>query len=115
MMVHHARKACEALAAEGIEVELIDPRTVLPLDTATILASVRKTGRLLIVDEDFAPCSVGGELSAAVAEMGFDDLDAPVRRLHGAFAPTPYSPPLEKVLVPDVDRIAQAVRELMEE
>ncbi len=115
MMVHHACKASEALAAEGIEVELIDPRTVAPLDTATILTSVRKTGRLLIVDEDFAPCSVASEVAAAVAEMGVDDLDAPVRRLHGAFAPVPYSPPLEAVLVPDIDRIAQAVRELMED
>jgi 2-oxoisovalerate dehydrogenase E1 component len=115
MMVHHARKACETLAAEGIEVELIDPRTVQPLDTETLLASVRKTGRLLVVDEDFAPCSVGGEVAAVIAERGFNDLDAPVKRLHGTFAPTPYSPPLEKMLVPDADRIAQAVRELMAE
>jgi 2-oxoisovalerate dehydrogenase E1 component len=67
------------------------------------------------VDEDFSPCSVASELAAAAAERGFDDLDAPIRRLHGAFAPTPYSPPLEAALVPNADRIAQAVRELMEE
>jgi len=115
MMVHHARKACEALAAEGIEVELIDPRTLAPLDTATILASVRKTGRLMIVDEDFAPYSVASEIAAAAAAEGFDDLDAPVKRLHGAFAPVPYSPPLEKMLTPDASAIAQAVRELREE
>ena len=115
MMVHHAKKACETLAAEGIEVELIDPRTLAPLDTATILASVRKTGRLLIVDEDFAPYSVASEIAAAAAAEGFDDLDAPVKRLHGAFAPVPYSPPLEKQLVPDAEAIARAVRELMEE
>jgi 2-oxoisovalerate dehydrogenase E1 component len=115
MMVHHARKACETLAAEGIEAELIDPRTPAPLDTATILESVRKTGRLLVVDEDFAPCSVASEIAAAAAAEGFDDLDAPVRRLHGAFAPVPYSPPLEKMLVPDADAIARAVRELTEE
>jgi 2-oxoisovalerate dehydrogenase E1 component len=115
MMVNHARKACETLAGEGIEVELIDPRTVAPLDTATILASVRKTGRLLIVDEDFAPCSVASEVAAAVVETGFDDLDAPVRRLHSAFAPVPYSPTLESVMAPNVASIAQAVRELMEE
>jgi 2-oxoisovalerate dehydrogenase E1 component len=115
MMVHQARKACEALAADGIEVELIDPRTLAPLDTATVLASVRKTGRLLIVDEDFAPYSVASEIAAAVATEGFNELDAPVKRLHGAFAPVPYSPPLEKMLVPDTDAIAQAVRELMEE
>lgn len=115
LMVHHALKACTSLADEGIDVELIDPRTVQPLDTATILASVRKTGRLLVVDEDFAPCSVGGEVAAVIAERGFNDLDAPIRRLHGAFAPTPYSPPLESVIVPNPERIAQAVRELMAE
>jgi len=115
MMMHHARKACEALAGEGIEVELIDPRTVAPLDTATILASVRKTGRLLIVDEDFAPCSLASEVAAAVAAEGFDDLDAPVRRLHSAFAPVPYSPTLESVMAPNTERIAQAVRDLLEE
>jgi 2-oxoisovalerate dehydrogenase E1 component len=96
-------------------VELIDPRTLAPLDTATILASVRKTGRLLIVDEDFAPYSVASEIAAAAAADGFNDLDAPVKRLHGAFAPVPYSPSLEKVLVPDAEGIARAVRELMEE
>ncbi len=115
MMLHHARQACATLAAEGIEVELIDPRTILPLDVDTVLASVRKTGRLLIVDEDFAPCSVGSELAAAAAERGFDDLDAPIRRLHGAFAPTPYSPQLEAAVVPNAQQIVQAVRELMEE
>ncbi|MBM4144371.1 MAG: dehydrogenase [Lentisphaerae bacterium] len=115
MMAHHAKKAAEALATEGIGIELIDPRTIAPLDTATILASVRKTGRLLVVDEDFAPYSVASEIAAAVASEGFDDLDAPIRRLHGAFAPVPYSPPLEKRLVPDGDAIARAVRELMEE
>jgi 2-oxoisovalerate dehydrogenase E1 component len=115
MMVHHAKKACDALAAEGIEVDLIDPRTLAPLDTATVLESVRKTGRLLVVDEDFAPFSVASEIAAAAAAEGFDDLDAPVKRLHGAFAPVPYSPPLEKQLVPDAAAITQAVRELMEE
>jgi 2-oxoisovalerate dehydrogenase E1 component len=115
MMVHHAKKACAALAAEGIEVELIDPRTIAPLDTATILESVRKTGRLLVVDEDFAPYSVASEVAAAAAAEAFDDLDAPVKRLHGAFAPVPYSPPLEKMLVPDPDAIARAVRQLVEE
>jgi 2-oxoisovalerate dehydrogenase E1 component len=115
MMVHLAKKAAVALASDGIEVELIDPRTLAPLDTATVLASVRKTGRLLIVDEDFAPYSVASEIAAAAAAEGFDDLDAPVKRLHGAFAPVPYSPTLEKQLTPDADAIAQAVRELMEE
>ncbi len=115
MMVHHARKACEALAQEGIEVELIDPRTISPLDMASIAGSVGKTGRLLVVDEDFAPYSFGGEVAARVAEQCFDDLDAPVRRLHGAFAPTPYSQPLEQQVMLGPDDITRAIRALMEE
>ena len=115
MMVHHAAKAGDLLAAEGIDVELIDPRTISPLDLPTIAASVSKTGRLLVVDEDFAPFSFGSEVAARVAEHCFDDLDAPVRRLHGAFAPTPYSQSLEKQVVPGPDDIVQAVRALMEE
>ncbi len=115
MMVHHAGEACETLAAEGIHAELIDPRTITPLDVDTILASVRKTGRLLVVDEDFAPFSFGGEVVAQVAEHGFDSLDAPLRRLHGAFAPTPYSPTLEAQVVPGPDDIVQAAMQLMEE
>ena len=74
-----------------------------------------KTGRLLIADETFAPCGVGAEIAAQVMEKGFDDLDAPIRRLHGAHTPTPYSPPLEKAVVPDSDAVAQAIRELRAE
>ena len=115
LMVHHALAAGETLAEEGINVEVVDPRTVSPLDTATILESVAKTGRLLVVDEAFAPCSVASEISARVVEGGFDDLDAPVRCLNGAFAPTPYSPTLEAEVVPDPDSVAAAVRELVAE
>ncbi len=115
LMVHRALAAAEKLAQEGISVEVIDPRTVSPLDTPAILASVAKTGRLLIVDEAFSPCSLGAEIAAQVADAGFNDLDAPIRRLNGAFAPVPYSPPLEKALVPDVDDMVGAVRELIAE
>ena len=115
LMVHRAVAAAEELMKEGISVEVIDPRTVSPLDTGTILASVAKTGRLLIVDEAPAPCSFGAEVAARVADAGFNDLDAPIRRLHGAFAPVPYSPSLEKHLVPDVDAIVRAVKSLVAE
>jgi 2-oxoisovalerate dehydrogenase E1 component len=115
LMVRHTLQACEALAKEGISVEVIDPRTVAPLDVETILNSVRKTGRLLIVDETFGPCGVGAEIAAQVSAAGFDDLDAPIRRLNGAHAPTPYSPPLEAAVVPNPETIAQAVRELVAE
>jgi 2-oxoisovalerate dehydrogenase E1 component len=114
-MVHEAVKAAEKLAGEGISVEIVDPRTVAPLDHATILESVRKTGRLLIVDEAFSPFGLGAEVAAVVADKGFDDLDAPIRRLHGLHAPTPYSPPLEAAVAPTADSIAQALRELIAE
>ena len=115
LMVHKTLEACEALAKEGISVELIDPRTVAPLDVETILASVAKTGRLIIVDEDFAHCGIGAEIAAQLADRGFDDLDAPIRRLNGKASPTPYSPTLEAAVVPNAETIAQAIRELCAE
>ena len=115
LMVQHSLAAAEQLAKDGISVEVIDPRTVSPLDTDTILASVKKTGRLLIVDEAFSPCGLGAEIAARVADAGFDDLDAPIRRLNGAFAPTPYSPPLEKAMTPHVEDIVRAIRDLVDE
>jgi 2-oxoisovalerate dehydrogenase E1 component len=112
LMVHKTLTACETLAKEGINVELIDPRTVAPLDVDTIIQSVAKTGRILIVDEDFAHCGISAEIAAQLADRGFDDLDAPIRRLNGKPSPTPYSPTLEAAVVPDVEAIAQAIRNL---
>ena len=114
-MLHLAQSVCEELAREGISVELVDPRTVSPLDTATILQSVAKTGRLLIVDEPPAPCGFAAEIAAQVVAAGFDDLDAPIRRLTGVFTPTPYSPPLEAAVVPTAAVIANAIRSLVRE
>jgi 2-oxoisovalerate dehydrogenase E1 component len=113
--VKQALDAAELLAQEGISAEVIDPRTLAPLDMNTILASVHKTGRLLVVDEDFAPCGVGAEIATQVMEAAFDDLDAPVRRVNGLFAPAPYSPPLYDPMVPSVKGIVQAARELLAE
>jgi 2-oxoisovalerate dehydrogenase E1 component len=115
LMTHKAMKACETMAAEGISVELIDPRTVAPLDIETILRSVAKTGRLLIVDESFGPCGIGAEIAAQIVDRGFDQLDAPIRRLNGAHTPIPYSPSLERAVVPAVENIAKAVRDLVAE
>jgi 2-oxoisovalerate dehydrogenase E1 component len=114
-MVHRTLQVCEELAKEGIAVELIDPRTVAPLDIETILNSVAKTGRLLIVDEAFGPCGIGAEIAAQLADCGFEDLDAPIRRLSGAHTPTPYSPSLENAVVPDVNTIKEAIRNLCAE
>ncbi|MFM7604535.1 MAG: pyruvate dehydrogenase complex E1 component subunit beta [Prosthecobacter sp.] len=115
LMVHKTLQACEVLAKEGIDVELIDPRTVSPLDTETIIRSVAKTSRLLIVDEDFAHCGISAEIAAQLADRGFDDLDAPIRRLNGKPSPTPYSPTLEAAVVPDAAAIADAIRNLCAE
>jgi len=115
MMAKRSLEAAETLAAEGISVEVVDPRTVSPLDAETILASVKKTGRLLAVDEAFGPFGFAGEVAAIVSERGFDDLDAPIRRLTGAFAPTPYSPPLEAAVTVSAEAIAAAARALARE
>jgi 2-oxoisovalerate dehydrogenase E1 component len=115
LMVHHTLAACRELERDGISVEVIDPRTVSPLDVETIARSVAKTGRLLIVDESFAPCGIGAEISAQLADQGFNDLDAPIRRLNGAWTPTPYSPPLEAAVVPNPETIARAIRDLLAE
>jgi 2-oxoisovalerate dehydrogenase E1 component len=114
-MVHLVLSLCDKLEQQGISVELIDPRTVLPLDTETILQSVRKTGRLLIVDEAPAACGVAAEIAARVADAGFDELDAPIRRVCGAFCPTPYSPSLESQVVPSAEMVERAIRDLIEE
>jgi 2-oxoisovalerate dehydrogenase E1 component len=114
-MVQRTLDVAEPLAAEGISVEVIDLRSISPLDLDTILASVHKTGRLLIVDEDFPIASIASEISAQVTEKAFDDLDAPIRRLNGVYTPVPYSPPLEAAVTPSKDQIARAIRELANE
>jgi len=115
VMVPRVLDACEALAKEGLSVEVVDPRTLAPLDIETILESVHKTGRLLVIDEAFAPCGIGAEIAAQVMARGFDDLDAPVMRLNGVHTPTPYSPPLEAAIIPTPQTILQAIRDLLAE
>jgi 2-oxoisovalerate dehydrogenase E1 component len=114
-MVPVAAEAAQKLAEEGVAIEVIDPRTVAPLDIETIRTSVAKTGRLLIVDECFAPYGIGAEISALIADQGFDDLDAPIRRLNGLHTPTPYSPTLEAVVIPKLDDLLRAARTLLAE
>jgi 2-oxoisovalerate dehydrogenase E1 component len=114
-MVKKALETAEELAKEGIGVEVIDPRSLAPLDMDTILASVRKTGRLLVVDDDFGPCGAAAEIGMQVMEKGFDDLDAPVRRLTGLQCPAPYSPSLFTNVVPDTQAVLKAARALLAE
>lgn len=112
-MVQRALEAAETLAAEGIEAEVIDPRTIMPLDIETIVASVRKTHRLLVVDEAWAMCGLGGEIAQAINELAFDELDAPPGRLHTAPTSHPFAPVLERAMLVDTARIAQGVRDVI--
>jgi pyruvate dehydrogenase E1 component beta subunit len=105
-------QAAERLAAEGIEAEVIDLRSLKPLDEATLLRSLRKTGRVLIVHEAAAPCGVGAEVAAVLAERGYAALKAPIRRLCGPDAPAPASWPLEQAGVPQADAVCVAARAL---
>ena len=111
-MVHEALAAAEALAGDGISVEVIDLRTVAPLDMAPILDSVHKTSRLLIAHEAVVPFGIGAEIAATVAREGFWDLDAPIERIGAAPTPPPYAPDLERAWLPDRDDIADAIRRL---
>lgn len=113
IMVHRALDAAAKLAEEGIEAEVIDLRSLRPIDTGTIVTSVRKTGRLISVYEGVKTLGIGAEISAAIAESeAFDYLDAPIMRLGGADCPIPYNPDLEKLAVPQVAGILEGVRAL---
>jgi len=105
-----AAQAAKALADEGIEVELIDPRTLVPLDKATILASVSKTGRLVIVDEARDACSAASQIAAIVADEGFSSLKAPIKRVTVPDLSMPYAPVLERFVLPSAERIMAAIR-----
>jgi 2-oxoisovalerate dehydrogenase E1 component len=107
-LVHRALEAAERLASEGIECEVIDLRTIMPLDVATVAASVGKTHRLLIADEGYAMCGVGAELGQAMNELAFDELDAPVARLHTEPVVHPLAPALERAILVDADKIVAA-------
>ena len=109
-MVHLALEAAETIAGEGVEVEVVDPRTVSPLDEESILSSVRKTRRLVVVDEDNPRCSLATDIVALVATQAFDDLDAPPQTVTAPHTPVPFSPPLEDFYVPTSENILRAIR-----
>ena len=112
-MVKLALRSAETLAGDAISVEVIDPRTLVPFDTATVLASVAKTGRLVIVDEARECCSAASQIAAVVAEQGFDLLGAPIRRVTTANVAIPYAPNAEAHVLPDESRIEAAVRDVL--
>lgn len=107
-----ALEAAEALAAEGIDAEVIDLRTLRPLDTATVLASLKKTNRLVVVEEGWPVCSIASELAMVAMEQGFDDLDAPVVRVCNEDVPLPYAANLEKAALVDSPRVIAAVKKI---
>jgi pyruvate dehydrogenase E1 component beta subunit len=112
-MVHRTLAAAERLAKEGISIEVIDPRTLVPLDKKTILNSVKKTGRLIIVDQAQKTGSVAGEIAAIVAEEGFDYLKAPIKRVCALDTSIAYSKPLEEYIIPNEDKIIATVKEIV--
>jgi pyruvate dehydrogenase E1 component beta subunit len=108
-MAAEARAAAEAVSEGGISAEVVDLRTIAPWDRETVLASARKTGRVLIAHEAVTPFGVGAEIAAVIGEALFGQLRAPIRRIGGAYAPVPYSKPLESAYAPDRARIAEAI------
>jgi pyruvate/2-oxoglutarate/acetoin dehydrogenase E1 component len=111
-MAHTAMEAAEELAKEGIDAEVIDLRTLLPLDKETIVASVKKTNKLLIVHEDTRTGGIAGEIAAIVCEEAFEDLDGPIERVTALDTPVPYSPPLEEHFLPNTAKVVAAARKL---
>ena len=111
-MVPVALKAAEQLEKQGVSCEVIDPRTIRPLDIETIVKSVKKTNRVVVAEESHAFCGVATEISMEIVERAFDYLDAPVKRVSGADVPMPYAKNLEQLALPDVEQLVAAVREV---
>jgi 2-oxoisovalerate dehydrogenase E1 component beta subunit len=113
-MVYTAEEAAQQLDDDGVSVEIIDLRTVMPWDKTAVLESARKTSKVLVLHEDTRTGGFGAEIAATVAEEAFEDLDAPVRRIAAPDTPVPFSPPLEKAFIPQVDDVTKGLRELAE-
>ncbi|UUZ82069.1 alpha-ketoacid dehydrogenase subunit beta [Paenibacillus sp. P26] len=111
--VHTALTAADQLAKKGIEAEVIDPRSLSPLDEDTILSSVAKTNRLIVIDEANPRCSIATDIAALVADKAFDSLDAPIKRITAPHTPVPFSPPLEDLYLPSPQKVLEVVSELL--
>jgi pyruvate/2-oxoglutarate/acetoin dehydrogenase E1 component len=113
MMVHKALRVAEELAKKGVSMEVIDPRTLVPLDKRVIVDSVKKTGKVVVVSEDVKTAGVGAEIATTIMEEAFDYLDAPVRRVSALDVPIPYAPALESTVIPQEKHITDAVLEVV--
>src|ERR1700741_3932053 len=113
-MVYTAEEAAQQLDADGVSVEIIDLRTVMPWDKAAVLASARKTSKVLVLHEDTHTGGFGAEIAATIGEEAFEDLDAPVKRVTAPDTPVPFSPPLEKAFIPQVEDVVKGLRDLAE-
>jgi len=112
-MLHVALAAAKKLEEDGISLEVIDPRTIVPLDKQTIVSSVKKTSRIIIVDEDYERCGLASEIAAIVSDEAFDYLDAPVKRIATPNVPIPFSPVLEKYVIPSEEKIIKVAKEII--
>ncbi|MEM4866878.1 MAG: alpha-ketoacid dehydrogenase subunit beta [Sulfolobales archaeon] len=112
-MVHEALKAADELAKEGISVEVVDPRTIVPFDKETVLKSVKKTGRVIIVDEDYDRCGFASWVAAIIADEAFEYLDAPIKRVTTPNVPIPFSPPLEREVLPNAQKIIKTIKQIV--
>jgi 2-oxoisovalerate dehydrogenase E1 component beta subunit len=113
-MVYTADEAAQQLGSEGVSVEIVDLRSVMPWDKLAVLESVRKTSKVLVLHEDTRTGGFGAEIAATIAEEAFEDLDAPVKRIAAPDTPVPFSPPLEKAFIPQVEDVVSGLRELAE-
>ena len=111
-MLYVALEAAEILAKEGIELEVVDLRTLLPLDRETVAETVRKTNRVIVLHEDTKTGGIAGEIAACINEDAFDDLDAPITRIAARDTPVPFSPPLERAFLPSVEDVVREARRL---
>ena len=113
-MVYTADEAAQQLEQDGVSVEILDLRTIIPWDKQAVLESAQKTSKVLVLHEDTRTGGFGGEIAATIAEEAFEHLDAPIKRLAAPDTPVPFSPPLEKAFIPQVDDVVAGLRELAE-
>jgi pyruvate dehydrogenase E1 component beta subunit len=113
-LVHRSLRAAEQAEAEGISVEVVDPRTLQPLDEQTLVESVKKTNRAVVAHEAVRRMGFGAEVVAVLQERAFDWLDAPIERVGAPFAPIPFAPPMERFVIPDAPEVLAAIRRTLE-